>query len=81
MLLRVSLLLILTAMLLFSFTLVSTTASAPQYDLVIRNGLVIDGSGRRGYRADLAIKGDRIVQIGKLKKPSAERETLLGSRN
>ena len=74
MLTRVSLLLILTAMLLFSFITVSTTASAPQYDLVIRNGLVIDGSGRPGYRADLAIKGDRIVRIGKLETAGAARE-------
>jgi len=74
MLIRVSLFLILTAMLLFSFISTSTTASAPQYDLVIRNGLVIDGSGRPGYRADLAIKGDRIVRIGKLKNAGAGRE-------
>ena len=73
MLIRVSLFLILTAMLLFSFIPASTTASAPQYDLVIRNGLVIDGSGRPGYRADLAFKGDRIVRIGKLKKADAGR--------
>src|SRR6476620_12565728 len=74
MLIRVSLFLILTAMLLFSFIPTSTTASAPQYDLVIRNGLVIDGSGRPGYRADIAIKGDRIVRIGKLKNAGAGRE-------
>src|SRR5258706_714480 len=74
MLTRVSLFLILTAMLLFSFSPASNTASAPQYDLVVRNGLVIDGSGRAGYRADLAIKGDRIVRIGKLKNAGAARE-------
>jgi N-acyl-D-amino-acid deacylase len=74
MLIRVSLSLILTAMLFFSFIPALTTASAPQYDLVVRNGLVIDGSGRPGYRADLAIKGDRIVRIGKLKNARAARE-------
>src|SRR6185503_15074972 len=74
MLIRVSLSLILTTMLLFSFSPASTTASAPQYDLIVRNGLVIDGSGRAGYRADLAIKGDRIVRIGKLKTSGAARE-------
>src|SRR6185436_7274057 len=74
MLIRVSLFLILTAMLLFSFSPASTTASAPQYDLIIRNGLVVDGSGRACYRADLAIKGDRIVRIGKLKNAGAARE-------
>jgi len=74
MLIRVSLFLILMAMLLFSFSPASTTASAPQYDLIIRNGLVIDGSGRAGYRADIAIKGDRIVRISKLKNADAARE-------
>lgn len=34
-----------------------------QYDLVIRNGLVIDGSGNPWFRADLAIKNKKIVAI------------------
>ena len=74
MLIRVSLSLILATMLLFSFVPNSTTASAPQYDLLIRNGRVIDGSGRAGFDADLAIKGDRIVRIGKLKNVGSRRE-------
>jgi N-acyl-D-amino-acid deacylase len=41
-------------------------AAAPQYDLIITNGTVIDGSGKTAFTADLAIKGDRIVKIGKL---------------
>lgn len=74
MLIRVSLSLIMTTMLLFSIISASTTASAPQYDVVVKNGLVIDGSGRPGYRADIAIQGDRIVQIGKLKNARGARE-------
>lgn len=34
------------------------------HDLVIRNGNVIDGTGRPGLRADLAIDGDRITAVG-----------------
>ncbi len=45
----------------------------PQYDLLIRNGRVIDGTGRGGYMADVAIKGDRIARIGKLKNARARR--------
>jgi N-acyl-D-amino-acid deacylase len=71
---RVSLFLIVTTMLLASFVETSTTASAPQFDLLIRNGLIVDGSGRPGYRGDIAIKGDRIVQLGKLKNVSGARE-------
>lgn len=50
-----------------------TPAQAPQYDLLIRNGTIVDGSGRPRYVADIAVKGDRIVRIGKLPKASATR--------
>jgi dihydroorotase/N-acyl-D-amino-acid deacylase len=50
-----------------------TTTTAADYDLLIRNGRIIDGSGRAGYLADLAIKGDRIVRIGSLKRATASR--------
>jgi N-acyl-D-aspartate/D-glutamate deacylase len=35
------------------------------HDLVIRNGLVIDGSGSPGFQADIAVDGEKIVTIGK----------------
>jgi N-acyl-D-amino-acid deacylase len=38
----------------------------PEYDLIITNGTVIDGSGTPGFLADVAINGDRVVKIGKL---------------
>src|SRR4029079_12772666 len=46
---------------------------SPQFDLVIKNGRIVDGSGRAAYVADLAIKGDRIVSIGKLSQATATR--------
>ncbi|HEY6599097.1 MAG TPA: amidohydrolase family protein, partial [Pseudomonadales bacterium] len=36
------------------------------YDLVIKNGTVIDGSGAPRYRADVAIAGGRIAAIGRV---------------
>ena len=39
------------------------------FDLVIKNGLVIDGTGRPGFRADLGIAGDRIARVGELDSP------------
>lgn len=45
--------------------LIISIPQAPQYDLLIRNGRIVDGSGRAAYVADVAIKGDRIVSIGK----------------
>ncbi len=74
MLIRVSLSLTLATMLLFSSVSSATSTSKPQYDLLIKNGLVIDGSGRPGYIADIAINQDHIVRIGKLKNASGARK-------
>ena len=37
-----------------------------KYDVLIRGGTVYDGSGGPPRTADLAIEGDKIVQIGDL---------------
>jgi len=47
---------------------------AVDYDIIIRNGRVVDGSGRRGVNADVAIKGNRIARIGNLRGVRANRE-------
>jgi N-acyl-D-aspartate/D-glutamate deacylase len=39
------------------------------YDLIIRNGTVIDGSGLAPYRADVGIVRDRIAHIGRIREP------------
>ncbi len=36
------------------------------FDIIIKNGTVIDGTGAPGHHADVGIIGDRIVEIGKL---------------
>jgi len=41
-------------------------------DLLIRNGLVVDGSGAVGYPGDIGVHGDRIVAIGQLEAAAAE---------
>src|SRR5688572_3722799 len=38
----------------------------PQFDLVIAGGRIVDGTGGPWYHADVAIRGDTIVFIGKL---------------
>ena len=40
------------------------------YDLLIRNGLIVDGSGMPGYRGDISVKDGQIVEIGKLSGPA-----------
>src|SRR5262245_31336037 len=42
------------------------------YDITIQNAEVIDGVGQPAYRADVAIKGDRIAAIGKLDAESRQ---------
>src|SRR5882672_5262268 len=51
----------------------SVLSKASDYDLIIRNGRVVDGSGRAAFNADVAIKDDRIVRIGDLRGAAAKR--------
>lgn len=37
---------------------------SPDFDVIIRNGLVYDGSGEEPFSADIGIRGDRITAIG-----------------
>jgi len=48
-------------------------AAANPYDLVIRNGHVIDGTGSPWYAADVAIRGGKIAAIGNLAGAQARR--------
>lgn len=48
---------------LASVALTACTNEA-NYDLVIRNGVIYDGSGAKPQKADIAINSDRIVVIG-----------------
>ena len=43
------------------------------YDLLIKNGKVVDGAGNPWYWGDVAVTGDRIAAIGKLGEAKAER--------
>jgi len=42
------------------------------YDLIIRNGTIVDGSGMPRFRADVAIEGDKIAAIGKIRESARE---------
>ena len=41
------------------------------FDAVIRGGLVYDGTGAPGRRADVGVRGDRIAAVGDLTGSSA----------
>jgi dihydroorotase/N-acyl-D-amino-acid deacylase len=52
----------------------AAAGSAPaQYDLVIRNGHIIDGTGSPWYSGDIAIKDGHIAAIGRLGDVTAKR--------
>jgi len=55
------------------------TAPAPAipepYDLLVRGGMIVDGTGSPWYRGDVAIRGDRIAAVGLLRTAQA-RDTL-----
>ena len=42
-----------------------------RFDIVIKNGLIIDGSGGPAYKKDIGITGDRIEAIADLKRATA----------
>jgi N-acyl-D-amino-acid deacylase len=48
-----------------------TSAPVPPLDILIRNGLVLDGTGRKARRADVGIRDGRIVLIGGAGKATA----------
>lgn len=41
------------------------------FDLVIRHGVVVDGTGAPAFRADVAVAGDRIVAVGEVHQEAA----------
>jgi N-acyl-D-amino-acid deacylase len=70
-------LLCLSSLFFLNLTLASNRAAASQetarYDLLIRQSRVVDGTGAPWYRADVAIRGGRIVAIGRLADAQAAR--------
>src|SRR2546428_10760715 len=53
---------------------VGLTAAAAEYDLVIRGGRIVDGSGNPWFHGDVAIRADRIAQIGRVPAGSGQRD-------
>ena len=47
--------------------------AAPAFDLVIRGGTVLDGTGAPAFAADVAVKGDAIAAVGEIAASQATR--------
>ena len=43
-----------------------------EFDVLVKNGTVYDGTGAEGQHVDLAVKGDRIARVGDLKNANAK---------
>lgn len=56
---------------LMALAAVLTGGPAPQYDVIIHGGRVLDGAGNPWIRADIAIKDGRIVKIGQVEGTAA----------
>ncbi|MFK7957878.1 MAG: M14 family zinc carboxypeptidase [Lysobacterales bacterium] len=53
--------------------LLASASVPPHYDVILRNGLIIDGSGRPPYRGDVAIANGRIASLQPPPGATAER--------
>ena len=50
----------------------ASPAPPQEFDVIIRNGTVYDGSGGEGRQADVALRGDRIASVGNFKSATAK---------
>ena len=51
---------------LLPFVIIGACTSAPEHDLIIRNGTIVDGTGKQAYVGDLAVDDDQITAVGDL---------------
>jgi N-acyl-D-amino-acid deacylase len=68
----------LLVLVLLSPTLSVSRSNPPNFDVLIKGGTVYDGTGAAPIKADVGIKGDRIVAIGNLR--DAQATTVIDAR-
>jgi N-acyl-D-amino-acid deacylase len=66
--------LILLLLIMVSTIPVYSQSATIEYDLIVRGGRLIDGTGRPGFIADVGIRNGRIARIGNLHGARANRE-------
>lgn len=58
---------------LFALSLFVCVPPQRPYDIVLKNGFVVDGSGNPWFKADVAVKGNKIVKVGSIDESQAKR--------
>lgn len=58
----------------------SVAAQEPAFDILLRGGRILDGTGNPWYRADVGIRGGRIARVGDLADATAGRVIELDGR-
>lgn len=59
--------------LLIALTLISQSVQSQSYDVIIKNGKIIDGTGNSWYYGNIGIVNGKVAAIGKLENTSAKR--------
>lgn len=60
--------------LFFSLFFLGCSPQTTTYDVLIKNGQIIDGSGQSAYQGDIAINADTIAAVGNLENAKGQQE-------
>ena len=52
--------------LLLTVSVTCVTAADPSYDLIVRNGRIVDGTGNPWYYGDVAVRANKILAVGRV---------------
>ena len=61
---------------ILSSALIPFAATAQRYDVLLRGGTIIDGTGRAPYRGDVAVRDGKLVAVGRIPRKAKAATTL-----